>query len=371
MKKVLIFYISDFGGHSKAASNIAEALVYRNYAIKPLCINGLKYFYPQGDKIINLIYALTIKHFPHLWGKIYDRKKIIKTLSPLRRKVNFRSFNKLNSLIKEFQPQCVVATQAFPCGLVADYKEKYNLRLPLIAIVTDYHPHRFWIHPYVDKYVVACQEAKDFLIREGIAEEKVKILGIPISVNFLNTYPRVQLTKELGFLEDIPCILIMGGGWGLGPIKKIVHILEEVNYPLQMAVVCGKNISLYNWFKKNATNFKKPVHYFPYIDYVYKIMDISDIVITKAGGITVSEALAKGLGIIITQPIPGQEEKNVEYLSCKKAAIILNNLSDLEEILIYLLGNKKHLYLLKQRAKSISIVDSSLRIVDLIMEAIS
>jgi processive 1,2-diacylglycerol beta-glucosyltransferase len=368
VKRILIFHISEFGGHSKAAENIKEALKAKDHQLQVLNLDGLGYFYPLGGKIVNFVYAIVIKHLPQLWGKIYDRKKLVKSVTPLRRFVNERTFKRLSHLLKEFKPDCFVVTQAFPCGIVGDFKKKFGLKIPLIAVVTDYYPHRFWIHSHIDKYVVACSEARDALVQEGVEENKVNILGIPISIKFLHSCNREEVAREQGFLQGIPSVLIMGGGLGIGPIEKIARRLDSLNCEFQVIAVCGKNKKLHDWFANNK--FRKTVFYFSYIDFVHKIMDFADIIITKAGGITVSEALSKGLAIVITNPIPGQEERNVKYLLNKEAVIRAQHVSEVESLVEMLLRNNKKIQFLRQRAKEISLVDSSLRIAELILKEI-
>jgi processive 1,2-diacylglycerol beta-glucosyltransferase len=370
MKRILIFHISQFGGHSKAAYNIKEAILCKEPKVKILNINGFGYFYPLWEKLIDFIYTTVVRHFPFIWGKIYDRKNIVKSLSGFRKIINKKAFKKLNYLIKDFSPHCFVATQAFPCGIVADFKQTFGLRVPLVAVVTDYYPHRFWIHSSVDRYIVACREAKEILIKEGIEEEKIEILGIPISVKFLESHSKKEIADELGFEERMRSILIMGGGWGIGPIIKISQQLDKLEENFQIIIICGKNKKLYNWFKKHKDSFKKPVFYFSYIDFVYKIMDFSDIIITKAGGITVSEALCKDLAIIITHPIPGQEERNVNYLLKEKAILKCDDVKKVKETVNILLKDESKMSFLKEQAKRISSVSSSLKIAELILNLI-
>lgn len=370
-KRVHIFHISEFGGHNKAAQNLKEALVYKNPQVDVLSLNGLGYFYPRGEKVVNSIYTTVIKHFPYIWGRLYDRRKVIKTLTPYRKLINQFAFSRFNKLITRYPPDCFVATQAFPCGLIADFKEKRGLKVPLVAIVTDYHPHRFWVHSCVDRYIVACREAKDVLIKEGVNQEKIKILGIPISVKFLTTYPKKQIGDELGFVSGLESVLIMGGGLGMGPIKNVAKKLDSLSHNFQVIVVCGQNEKLRKWFTKNRAKFKKPIFIFGYTENIHKIMDFSDIIITKGGGITISEALAKGLCIIVNHPIPGQEERNLAYLSKKQAVVDVEHAKDIGGVIEELLQNKKKIYFLREKAKENSFIDSSLRIVDLILELIS
>ncbi|MDD4955303.1 MAG: glycosyltransferase [Candidatus Omnitrophica bacterium] len=371
MKNIVIFYISEFGGHNKAANNIKEALLHKNPGLNVQTVNGFGHFYPRTERFADALYTTVIKHFPAIWGRIYDRKKVIRNLSPLRKWVSEHTFRKLSSFVKKSSPDCFVATQAFPCGLIADFKEKFNYKIPLIAVVTDYHPHGFWIHNAVDKYVVASSEARDVLINNGVAPEKIEILGIPISFKFLNRAKKEDVAGEFKFIEGIEAILIMGGGLGIGPIEKIAQELDKSSANFQIITVCGKNEKLFKWFENNKHSFKKPVFYFGYVDFVNKIMDFADIIITKSGGITISEALSKGLAIIVSNPIPGQEENNVNYLLKNDAVVRADDPQEIGRLARELLEDESKIARFKENAKRISLPDSSLKIAEVIIGKIN
>ena len=226
MRKVLVLHISQFGGHKKASENIEEALSYKSFSLEVLNINGFGYMTPRVEKVVNFFYSKTIKHTPFVWGSLYDKKGVIKGLDPFKKIANKIGRAKLSKLLFEFKPDVILTTQAFPCGIVSAFKEYNKITIPLIAVVTDYYPHRFWIQPCVDIYTVACNEAKEILVREGVAEEKVKVAGIPISVKFLTTHSKREVGEEFGFSKDMPAILLMGGGLGIGPIGEIAEILD-------------------------------------------------------------------------------------------------------------------------------------------------
>lgn len=371
MKNIIIFYISEFGGHNKAANNIKEALLHKNPSLQVANINGFGHFYPRTEQFADSLYTTIVRHFPAIWGRIYDRKKIIKNLSPLRKWVSVHTFKKLSNFIKKSSPDCFVATQAFPCGLIADFKDNFNCKIPLIAVVTDYHPHGFWIHKAVNKYVVASIEARDVLTSYGVAREKIEILGIPISFKFLNQSQRETVAEEFKFIKEAKSILIMGGGLGIGPIEKIAKELDSSAASFQIIIICGKNKKLYRWFEKNRQCFKKPVFYFGYVDFVNKIMDFTDIIVTKSGGITISEALSKGLTIIVSNPIPGQEENNVNYLLKNEAVVRADKPQEIGRIAREFLEDDMKMAHFKENAKRISLPDSSLKIAELILSNIS
>ena len=176
MKKIIIFHISQLGGHKKAAENIKEALEYKAPSLNIFSLNIFDYISPLLEKKVNFFYGLTIRYFPQLWGKFYDRKGVIKTLAPLQKIINRYALSKIHKLINKINPSLILTTQAFPCGIIADFKRIFNFNIPLIGVVTDYYPHRFWLYPEVDFYTVASQEAKEILIKEGIEEGKIEKL---------------------------------------------------------------------------------------------------------------------------------------------------------------------------------------------------
>ena len=369
-KRVLILHISKFGGHSRAAFNIKEALEYRQPDIEVLNINAFGYFYPNTEKVIDLLYTLTIKHFPSLWGKVYDRDSIVKFFSPPWQLLNYLSKNRFFCLIKEFEPQAIVATQAFPCGIAGYCKSFYKLTTPLVAVVTDYYPHRFWIHPEVNVYSLGCPMAKEILVKEGVKESKIKILGIPISIKFLTSYQRKEVGQMLGLSLQLPAVLIMGGGIGIGAMEEVALYIDRLDIELQIIVVCGKNKKLYKWFEKNKKKFRKPLFYFSYIDFVHKLMDFCDVIVTKPGGITTAEALSKNLAIIVVNFIPGQEERNVNYLLRRGAILKAKNVPEVGTIIKRILKNKSELFYLQEKAGENAVRDSSLKIADLVLKMI-
>lgn len=371
MKRVLLLHISDSGGHKKASENIEEALRYRSSALDILNINGFGYITPYTEKIVDLFYTKTIKHFPFLWGSIYDRKNVFKGLNPIKKVVNKIGSKKIADLLYRFDPDVVLTTQAFPCGFVSRFKKVHKLSFPLIAVVTDYYPHRFWINPGVDVYTVACEEAKQKLISEGVSPERIKIAGIPISVKFLTAHRKEEVVRELGFNPDLPTVLLMGGNLGIGPIEKVAKVIDALEEKFQVIVVCGRNKKLYQWFERYHPYFVKPFFYFGYIDFVNKLMDFSDIIITKGGGLTTSEALAKGMATIVINPIPGQEERNAAYLEAHQAVLRAADIEEVPQCLSQLLGDKDKLYSLKENASKHAIVDSSLRIANLVLKLLS
>jgi len=190
-------------------------------------------------------------------------------------------------------------------------KRRGNLDIPLISVITDFAVHSYWVHPEVDLYCVASEEAKRYLVHQGLPASKIVVTGIPISPTFLGHVARDQARAEFNLDPKAPTLLIMGGSQGLGPLQDMVDRLHGDHY--QCVVATGVNRDLYRALQKRYERDKR-VRVLGFTKQVNILMDAADLLVTKPGGLTSSEALAKGLPMIITNPIPGQEERNASYL---------------------------------------------------------
>lgn len=308
-----------------------------------------------------------VNKFPKLWEYLYDNPAVVRRLERIKKAVHKFNSPKLKKLFEEFKPDAVACTQAFPCGMVADYKKIYNSNLPLVAVLTDFVPHAFWVYDTVDYYITPSQEVSERLQKKGIPLSRIKILGIPFDPKFNIPYNRDAILNKLGMDPAKPTILIMGGGHGLGPMKTIIQSLEKTKSDLQEIVVTGVNRRLENTLKKTAQNSRHKVLILGFVDYVDELMSVADIILTKPGGITTAEALAKGLAMLIIKPIPGQEENNTVYLIQKGAAIKIDDLKTLNEVVDSLLLGHERLDALRSAARAIAKPQASVDIAKLIL----
>ncbi len=314
-KRILLMYISQVSGHRQSAVAIQKSLK----AIDPDCevksLNGFGHTFPVMEKIVNTAYMGVIKRAPKIWEYLYDNPKIIEVSRELKEKIHKNSHKKLDPLINEFQPDIVICTQAFPCGMVADYKITHQAPFKVVGVLTDFAPHSYWLHPGVDYYIVPSDEAKDRFLKEGVPADKIKVFGIPIRNVFAEKLDRAALAQKLGLSLEVPTLLIMGGGQGLGPIKDVVKALTGLERPLQLIVIAGTNAKLARWLKKIQRHQDKKIIFYSYAHNVEELMEVSTLIISKPGGLTTSECLAKGLPMIVIDPIPGQEERNAQFLA--------------------------------------------------------
>lgn len=360
---ILLMYISEKSGHHSATLSIERAIKAQNPEIKVLNINGFKHISPIMEKIINTLYMNAIHSFPQLWDFLYDNPAIEFKLKGLKESVNKRKRDKIKRLVGSNNCKVVICSQAFPCGVVAEYKKKYFSDLILIAVVTDFTPHSYWIYEEVNFYIVASESAKNMLMNKGIDENKIKILGIPIDQKFSQQLDKASVAKELNLDSNKASILVMGGSRGFGPMKSLIKSLEKSSIDANFLIVAGSNKSLFKWLKKKK--FSKRMHIYPQIDYVDKLMTVSDILISKPGGITTAESISKNLPILIINPIPGQEENNTNYLLNEGLAVKANNIEDAVTKLSELLNDEEKLISIRKRTSKLAKPYSSVKIAEL------
>ncbi len=368
-QKVLLLYISEHSGHHCASLAIEKALKELYPEIETLNINSFNYTNPLLEKIINKAYMGVVKNRPEIWDYLYDNPEVLRKTQRLREMIHRFNTGKLKALLDDFRPNTIVCTQAFPCGMIADYKRSFGLGTPLVGVLTDYAPHSYWIYNNVDRYVVPAEETGMKLIANGIDRERIASYGIPIDPKFRNHSERDDVCRKLDIDPKLPAVLIMGGTQGLGPIREIVRHLDRSALDLQMILVTGTNKKLYKWL--TARSFRKKTLIMQFSTNVDELMQASTVIITKPGGITTAEALAKGLSMLIVNPLPGQEAMNTKYLLKEGVAVKAENPKDVAAILSELLYNKTKLSVMSEKAKSISKPDSAINIARLIQGLIN
>jgi len=366
--KVLLMYISEHSGHHCASLAIERALRELDPPIYALNINSFNYTNPILERIINRTYMGVVKRTPEIWDYLYDNPKVLKKTQKLREMIHRFNTGKLTALLDEVRPEAIICTQAFPCGMVADYKKSLNLDMPLVGVLTDYVPHSYWIYNNVDLYVVPTEEAGRKLIDNGIDPARVKTFGIPIDPKFRMPLDRAEIFEKMSLEKTVPLVLIMGGTQGLGPIRDIVRLLDRSAVNTQLVVVSGTNKRLYNWLK--TRHFRKRLLNLAYADNIDELMRIATVIITKPGGITTAEALAVGVPMLIVSPLPGQEAMNTKFLLSEGVAVKAESPQDVPVILDELLYNKTKLNIMCRKARMLSKPDSSIDIARQILELI-
>ncbi len=330
-RKILLMYISRVSGHRQATVAISKSLKKFIPDAEVMSINGFGYNYPLLEHVVNAAYMTVIKHTPGVWDYIYDNPRVVKRSANLRKFLNKSSHKKLEKLFREFPADTVICSQAFPCSMVADYKVSRGLKFNLIGTLTDYAPHSYWINDGVDHYIVPSEDTRARFIGKGVSPAKIKAFGIPIRYKFAGRLDKAAVRESLGLDPRIPVVLVMGGGQGLGPMKDAVKELVRMDMPIQLVVVAGANLKLFRWLKKTAPASSRKIVYYDYANNVDELMEAADLIVTKPGGMTTSECLVKGLPMLIINPLPGQEERNANFLLEQGIAVRVNDLVDLAD----------------------------------------
>ncbi|MCA8917127.1 MAG: glycosyltransferase [Planctomycetes bacterium] len=261
---------------------------------------------------------------PELWGYLYntsDRKRAKKRQARIIRAYDHIEFRKFRAMLREYQPDHLICSHFLPAQVLRPYVDKdwYNFKLHLC--ITDFMAHSFWAQPNADSYFVASGEGEEELVSHGVDRKRVHIAGIPILGKFAQSYSREECAAKHGLDPSIPTVLAMSGGWGAAGMPTLVESIVQ-HSPVQVIAVCGRNERMQKRVAELPVPADSKVAALGYVNYVHELMALSDLCVTKAGGLTTSECLAMGLPMLIPNPIPGQEERNAEYLTECGAALI-------------------------------------------------
>lgn len=340
-------------GHQLAAEAIMEAAAHMDPRVECVGLDAANHAYPLLSDVVNRMYLEMLKRAPIIWSYLYDNPDIEAVTREARELVTFLSSFRMKQLFKKHHPTAIVCTQAAPAISVAAEKRRGHLKTPLVCIVTDFAVHGYWIHPEVDLYLVAHDDVKNALVDKGVSADRIRVTGIPIRPAFGETYDAAAERHRLKLNPTKKTILLMGGGRGLGSLDELVEALKIVPSQFQLAVVSGHNKSLHRKLLKISKGWND-FHVFSYVKDLPRLMSAADILISKPGGLTCSEALAKQLPMIVTNPLPGQEERNVRFLTKHQVAKIARTPEELIQTVNDLLRHPKKILLMKQRAKLIS-----------------
>ena len=323
MRPRVLFLSASVGvGHTAAAAAVGRALVERDPGAESETVDSYKYAASIFSKVVADGYIGMVKTVPQVYRYIYDRAERATQVGAFRTWASQFTASNLRTLIETTKPDAVVCTHAFPCGAMAEYKKRFDPTLPVIGIVTDFVVHPFWIYRNVDAYAVATPEMRATLMSRGIAPERIVVSGIPVDARFAQPpVDRSALRRALDLPDDRKVVLMMGGGLGIGPLELMMRALGRVNAPVTGVIIVGRNERLLRRVIAAAERTEYPLRVFGFVDNVFDYMHASDVLVSKPGGLTSSEALAAELPMILVRPLPGQEERNTRYLVSRRAAI--------------------------------------------------
>jgi len=341
--RILIATITAGGGHLQAAAALHEAWLQDRPQDTVQRLDLLSLFSPLHKKIYSEGYVKLIAHAPELWGLVFNRMDnpgLVRKLARWKAAFGSNSSRKFARLVKRFAPDAVLCTHYLPVELLGALRKKWPGPPPLtVSIVTDFEAHALWMDANVDLYCVAAEETKARLVARGASAAQVLATGIPIAAKFSSRVDAATVRKQLGLRDDLPILLVLSGGFGMGPVAQILVALDEIQRPFQTLVVAGRNEALRRDLA--AQDRRHPTRVLGFVTNMDELMAVSDLLITKPGGLTTSEALALGKPLFILNPIPGQEAANSDFLLERGAAAKVTRVEDLPFRLDQLLGSPK------------------------------
>jgi processive 1,2-diacylglycerol beta-glucosyltransferase len=360
--RVLIATATAGAGHLAAAAALDEC--WRNLRPDDVVqkLDLVEFFSPLHRKIHADGYVKLVEHAPELWGMLFgktDNPRVARRLNELKHAFPSRSRSRFGKFLKEFAPDAVVCTHYVALDTLGEGSKTANSKRVkhlqqhpfVVSVITDFEAHALWMDPCVDLYCVAAEETKARLFVRGAKEEAVVVTGIPIAAKFLGkTVPR-EVRKTIGLRDDLPVILVLGGGFGMGPVAEILAELDKVQVAFQTLVVTGRNAELRRALA--TCDRKHPTHVLGFASNMHELMAVADLIISKPGGLTTSEALAIGRPLLIVNPIPGQEAANSDFLLERGAAAKVNRVEDLPYRLNQLLGSPNKLSQMSRAAKAL------------------
>lgn len=370
LRKVLLLSASAGAGHVRAAEAIEKAFNQSkdSDSREVRHIDVLNYTNKLFRHLYSKAYIDLVNKMPEVPGWFYD--KLDKPWKNERRrlaldKLNTRPFVKL---LREYQPDLIVCTHFLPAEIVSWLKAKERLASRQVIIVTDFDVHAMWLVHHYERYFVALEEARVYLEALGIPAEKITVSGIPIDPVFAVKKDKQEMRAKHGLAADRTTILLSAGGFGVGSVDALVSSLLPLQHRAQIVAICGRNEELKKRLTRLAARAKPDANVilkpFGYTNEMDELMTASDLVIGKPGGLTTSEALAKGLVFVIVNPIPGQEERNSDHLLENAAAIRCNNLLTLAYKLDQLLADPARFKSMQANSRRMGHPNAAKEIVD-------
>ena len=370
--KVLILSASAGAGHMRAAEAVERAFRLMNAARDVRHVDTLQYTNKLFRHLYSKAYIDLVNKSPELLGWFYDH--LDKPWKNERRrlaldKLNTRPFVKM---LKAYQPDITVCTHFLPAEIISWLKAKERIGCRQAIVVTDFDVHAMWLCHHYEQYFVAMEETREHLVRLGIPEAKVTTSGIPIDPVFAEPKDKIEMRAKYGLRPDVVTILVSAGGFGVGPVEHMLESLAGLKHPAQIVALCGRNEELKSRLESARDRLPpshhvtiKPVGFTTEMD---EYMSAADILLGKPGGLTTSEALAKGLVFAIVNPIPGQEERNSDHLLEEGVAIRCNNLPVLAYKLDRLLDDPARFASMQAGAQRMARPDAARTIVKRLME---
>jgi processive 1,2-diacylglycerol beta-glucosyltransferase len=323
-------------------------------------------------KLYTNFYIALVSRHPALWGYLYrvtDEAQPDSVLQKLRRAIERLNTRSLMQAIRSFNPDAIVCTHFLPAEILAHLARKARISCPVWVQVTDFDLHRMWVQPGMTGYFAANEEVAFRMQSHGIAADAVHVTGIPLMPIFGQRLDRRECARALGLDPERSTVLLMGGGAGLGSLDRIATRLLALDADIQLIVLAGKNANTLAALRALEPSWQGRLVAHGYTDRIESLMACADVAVTKPGGLTTSECLAIGLPMILNAPIPGQEERNADFLLEQGVALKANDATTLEYRIRYLLQHPEKLADMRRRALALGRPQAARQVLDAVLQS--
>jgi processive 1,2-diacylglycerol beta-glucosyltransferase len=351
MERVLVVTASIGSGHVRAAEAISHEVIRQYPDADVRVVDFMSSETAYLNAFLKAFYLKMLDFVPNLYAFLYHTTSGPAGRFSAQNLIAWQMKHNMESLVRRYAPDVVICTHPFPAAAASCLKKSKDMRFLFVTVMTDYSVHQMWVYNNVDSYFVATEKMRQDLIQYGFAEKKVKVSGIPIEADFQLLPEQSEALAGLGLSDEKPVVLIMGGGLGLGGENFALEALEALDMPLQILVAAGQNLSLLREVQRFAERSHNTVMVFGYTDKVRELMAASNLLISKPGALTISEALAMRLPMVLHEPIPGPETENAVYQSQQGTAVWLKSDQGLAAAVRELLLQPERLDRMKQCAK--------------------
>ena len=355
--RVAILHATAGSGHRSAAQAIAAAIADQNPHATVREVDTLVFASRLYRNTYAASYNAMAARAPRLWGVLYHSwglAPVHKGTAPVRLAVDRLNLRRLVRVTEQEGPDAIVCTHFLPVEALSHRRGRGHLNVPLFCVITDFVAHPFWAFPHVDRYFVANDEVAAQLAGHGVSYEHIEVTGIPVDPRFARPIGRGAARDRLGLSQDRPVVLVMGGGSGVGPLAELALRVAGLPSRPQVVVVCGTNARLQAQVSDLAARAEPgAIRAVGFTHEVDVWLEACDLLVGKAGGLTCSEALVKGVPIVVFRPTPGQEVRNAEFLERHEAGLHADSADEVEVTVGRWLSNREELERRRQAALSL------------------
>jgi processive 1,2-diacylglycerol beta-glucosyltransferase len=369
--RLLVLSASAGAGHTRAGEALAAAARTADPAADVRHEDTLDLAESLYKKAYAGSFLQMVNHAPGLWGHFYQasdrpaserraREKLVRFFDRLE-------FKRFRRFLSDFAPDAVLATHFLPCQVLAPYRRRGRYAFPLGVAVTDFDVHAFWVQPTADRYFVGSEELAFRLAVRGIEARRITSTGIPIDPGFARPRDRSALRRSLGISPGTPAVLVMGGGAGVGSLGEAVRTVLGCGR-VHVLAVAGRNAALQRSLEAMRVPPEALLSVFGFVETIGDLMAAADLAVTKSGGLTTAECLAMGLPMVVRDPIPGQEERNCDFVLEAGAAVKAEGLDALAYKVNRVFADPARLLQMRQAARAAGRPDAAAAVVTAMFE---